>query len=255
MRESSRVLRSGLLASLMVFIVASGALAYIGQARWSVTVTASAAVVPCGQDVKLTATKLVTATNLPVQGATVSWAITTSPSSADRLSTTSSQTDSDGKTTITLSFGATPGVRVVSATAGGVTGTTTVTCVAPGQDRVTVTASASVVRCDRVVKLTAIVRETSANSPVRGATVNWAITTSPSSADWLSNTTSQTNRKGKTTTRLGFGVTPGVRVVTATAGTANGFATVTCTAPPHHAHQGQGHFFVFGQHFFDLLFG
>ena len=128
MRESSRILRSGLLAVFLVFALAASTLAYIGQTQYTVTVVAGHALVFCDQDVTLTATVLKSSNNHRVEGATVTWKILVSKASRDALSRTTTRTNRHGRTTNELSFGHRSGNRVVKASFAGFNGTTTVKC-------------------------------------------------------------------------------------------------------------------------------
>ena len=128
MRESSRILRSGLLAGFLVLVFAANSVAYIGQTHWTVTVTAGSAVIFCDRDMPLTATVVETSTNHRVYNAKVTWSIYRSKSRFDRLTWATTHTNIRGKTYNTLSFGNRAGIRVVKARAGGVNGTTSVMC-------------------------------------------------------------------------------------------------------------------------------
>ncbi len=128
MRDSRRIIRSGLLGSLLMVLLASNTLAYIGQNRWTVTVTADATSVRCGQTVKFTATVLEASTNRPARDKKVTWALTTSQSRHDWLHDTTTYTNGSGKTWVKLTLGYKSGIRVVTATVDGVRGTSTVTC-------------------------------------------------------------------------------------------------------------------------------
>lgn len=128
MRDGRGLVRAGLVSLLLVLLLAQPGFAYLGQTKYSVTVSAAFAVVKCGTSVRLTATVLKTETNAPAKGVTVRWAIKSSPSDSDRLNDSSTRTNNNGQAGVTLRLGDREGTRVIKARVDGASGTTTVTC-------------------------------------------------------------------------------------------------------------------------------
>lgn len=85
-----------------------------------------------------------------------------------------------------------------------------------------------VVRCDRDVVLTATIINLENDKPAPFQAVHWDITRSQSSHDRLSALTTYTNRKGRTSVTLTFGLVAGTRRVRATAARVKGNVVVQC---------------------------
>jgi hypothetical protein len=113
------------IASVMALVVTaawlltSNVAAYIGQNPYDVHLSGPSGKVSCSRDVVLTASVRDSSSHKAVAHQTVKWDVRQSPSSADRLSRTSTSTASDGKTSVTLSFGSAEGARTIRASVAG----------------------------------------------------------------------------------------------------------------------------------------
>jgi hypothetical protein len=89
--------------------------AYIGQNPYAVRLDGPTGIVACAQDVVITALVRDATTGEPVAHQFVLWDLKTSVSSRDSLSHARTTTADDGTTSVTLTFGAETGKRVVRA--------------------------------------------------------------------------------------------------------------------------------------------
>jgi hypothetical protein len=101
------------------------ALAYGPQVPHTITVTPSSGTFLCEHPTAVTATVL-DQDGLPIKGVTVTWSFSTSPSSDDRILQQTSKTNTDGVAKTMVKLACVAGDRVITATAGGVSGSATV---------------------------------------------------------------------------------------------------------------------------------
>jgi hypothetical protein len=105
--------------------IAASAFAYGPQVPQTITVTPSQGTFLCQHPTRVTATVL-DQDGLPIKGITVTWSLTTSPSSGDQFLQQTSKTDPDGVARTMVKLAAVAGDRVITATAGEVSGSATV---------------------------------------------------------------------------------------------------------------------------------
>ena len=113
LRSLSRGLVLVVMASAMLVHTTA---AYVGQNPYSVHLDGPVGVVGCQSAVVVTATVRSAETGAPVSIQAVVWDITASPSTDDSLSSRTTFTGPDGKTSVTLHFGPVEGARTVRAT-------------------------------------------------------------------------------------------------------------------------------------------
>jgi hypothetical protein len=123
----------------LTWLIAPGTVAYIGQNPYDVHLDGPSGTVPCARDIEITATVKSATNGDRVAHQVVKWDIKKSPSSGDRLSSGSTTTNSDGKTSVTLSFGSAEGERQVRATVATFPATLTIQCEGPFGARPTAT--------------------------------------------------------------------------------------------------------------------
>ena len=99
--------------------------AYGPQVPHTIIVTPSQGTFLCEHPTEVTATVL-DQDGLPIKGVTVTWSFIASPSTADRFLQQTSKTNSDGVAKTMVKLACVAGDRVITATAGGVSGSATV---------------------------------------------------------------------------------------------------------------------------------
>jgi hypothetical protein len=109
----------------LVLALALTAFAYGPQVPTTITVTPSSGTFLCGHPEAVTATVL-DQDGKPIKGVTVHWSFKTSPSSADRILQATSKTNTSGVARTNVKLACVAGDRVISATAGGISGTAVV---------------------------------------------------------------------------------------------------------------------------------
>jgi LPXTG-site transpeptidase (sortase) family protein len=122
-----RVLVSVILASVLVLAALAPALAYIQQRDGQVLVSAPN-VVKCDRVAKIKAKVVEAKSGKPITKQIVRWGLAASQSSGDRLSAASTKTNSNGWTSVVLSFGPAAGRRTVRATIAGGSSSVTIRC-------------------------------------------------------------------------------------------------------------------------------
>jgi hypothetical protein len=111
----------GGLAAILFAVVGAGSVsAYAGQVPGSIQITVGT--VKCNQPITVTATVLDN-DGKTISGQLVTWAFTSTPSTADTISPTSSITNANGVATTTVTLACIPGNRQIRATAGQISGT------------------------------------------------------------------------------------------------------------------------------------
>lgn len=133
-RDRRRIHLAGLLVTVaaLTWLLVPDAVAYIGQNPYDVHLDGPSGTVPCSRDVVIKATVRSATNGDPVGHQIVKWDLKQSPSSGDRLSSSSTTTGSDGTTSVTLSFGPVAGSRDVRATVATYPATLTVKCEGAG---------------------------------------------------------------------------------------------------------------------------
>ncbi len=89
--------------------------AYAGQVVAVLTVSGPSGSLKCGTPVTLRATAL-DATGAPIEGQTIDWAFTSTPSSKDKVNSTPTITNASGVATTTVTLACVVGQRTVTAT-------------------------------------------------------------------------------------------------------------------------------------------
>ena len=115
-----RLFRAAVLLAAVVaatMYLAGTATAYIGQSPYQILLAGPRGVARCDQAVDVTATVVDAKTGAPIRLQVVDWSIGQSASSSDRLTSSNTTTNSQGKTTVTLIFGPAAGSRSVVASA------------------------------------------------------------------------------------------------------------------------------------------
>lgn len=109
---------AGLAGAAMALAMTATAFGYAGQVLGTISVAGPGGVLKCNVPITVRAT-LLDVNGVPFSAETVTWAITSSPSSADRVNDTSTTTNSSGVTTTTVTLACVAGNRTVTATSGG----------------------------------------------------------------------------------------------------------------------------------------
>lgn len=105
------------LAGVALAIVASAtALGYSAQVAGAVTIASPGGDLQCGVNITVTAT-IVDSAGSPISGQPVDWSFTSSPSAADTINRTPTNTDADGIATTTVNLACVAGSRTLEAVA------------------------------------------------------------------------------------------------------------------------------------------
>ncbi len=122
---------AGLAAILMLVVAAGTALGYAGEVAASVTVTRPSGTLKCGVDLTVSAS-IFDAAGKPISEQPVAWSFTSTPSSADRIKTTDTVTNSSGTARTTVVLACVPGSRSIRAQADEVSGSAVLNVTAAG---------------------------------------------------------------------------------------------------------------------------
>lgn len=125
---------AGLAGTGLALAMAASVFAYAGQVAGAVSVSGPSGTLSCGVPITLSAT-VVDASSHPISGQPVAWAITSSPSSGDKVNATPTTTDANGVATTTVTLACVPGSRTVTATADAITGSVVLSLTAAGLPR------------------------------------------------------------------------------------------------------------------------
>ena len=109
----------------LVLLISTSAFAYVTQVPTLVTVTPSSETLRCGHPTVVEATVLDQA-GKPIKHLAVTWSFTSSPSSGDQIKLVSKQTNGQGVARVLVRLACVSGDRVITATAGGVSGSAVV---------------------------------------------------------------------------------------------------------------------------------
>jgi hypothetical protein len=119
----------GMLGTVVFALLATtGTHAYVGQNPYAVEMHAPSGAVRCDGQAQVTATVRSVETGVVVPGQAVLWDFKSNVSSGDRVAPRRTVTDENGKTTVTVTFGAAEGRRTVRAMIANWPNTTKVTC-------------------------------------------------------------------------------------------------------------------------------
>jgi hypothetical protein len=153
-------------------------------------------------------------TGSPFPGATVTFAV--SPAGAATLSSTTATAGSDGKASVTLTMGSTPGSITVTATVTGVSGTATFSLtIVPGMTITIVSSNSQSGAVGQALASPLVVKVTdSSGNPAAGVAVSFQVTAGQAS---LMPTTANTGTSGQAETNVTLGTTAGTVTVTASA--------------------------------------
>jgi hypothetical protein len=116
MRLGLKFAAGGAAALLLLCVVAPAAFSYQGQIVNQLTVAGPAGTLHCNTNLTVTAT-LLDAGGTPVDGRTVTWAITAGQKTGDQVLTVSTTTNAAGVATTTVKLACVVGSRTVTATA------------------------------------------------------------------------------------------------------------------------------------------
>ena len=109
---------AGLAGAAMALAMTATAFGYAGQVLGTMSVAGPGGTLKCNVPITVTAT-LLDVNGIPFSGEPVTWAITSTPSSADRVNDTSTTTNANGVTTTTVTLACVAGNRTVTATSAG----------------------------------------------------------------------------------------------------------------------------------------
>jgi LPXTG-site transpeptidase (sortase) family protein len=116
---SGRFARLSLIGILVGLLALAGAVAtigYVGQAQVQIKLSGPSGAVKCNRSATISAKVVSAKTGRPVPNQNVTWSLSQSQSSGDRLSASRTTTNRKGVTGVTLSFGPVAGARTVTAT-------------------------------------------------------------------------------------------------------------------------------------------
>jgi hypothetical protein len=99
----------------MALAMVATAFGYAGQVLGTISVAGPSGTLKCNVPITVTAT-LLDVNGVPFSGEPVTWAITSTPSSSDRVNDTSTTTNASGVTTTTVTLACVAGNRTVTAT-------------------------------------------------------------------------------------------------------------------------------------------
>lgn len=135
MKARNRFL-AGLAGVAMAMAMTATAFGYSGQVLGTISVAGPSGTLKCNVPLTVTATLLDVA-GQPFTGETVTWAITSSPSSADRVNQATSTTNASGVATTTVTLACVAGNRTVTATSGEISAGAVLAITAAGLPRTT----------------------------------------------------------------------------------------------------------------------
>lgn len=118
-----------ILAAAFAWLLPPGTAAYIDQNPYAVRLNGPTRTVPCESVVTIKA--IVKDANGPVAGQQVIWSLAVTQSGSDRVHPSKTSTDSNGTTSVEVTFGAVSGKRKVKAVIAQFPATIIVTCKAP----------------------------------------------------------------------------------------------------------------------------
>ena len=107
---------AGVAAVILVLVTSATALAYHHTPAAAVTIGTPGGTLQCGVSITVTAT-IVDASGKPIAGQPVDWSFTSSPSSADKINRTPTNTNADGVATTTVVLACVAGNRHLHAVA------------------------------------------------------------------------------------------------------------------------------------------
>jgi hypothetical protein len=99
----------------MALAMVATAFGYAGQVLGTISVAGPSGTLKCNVPITVTAT-LLDVNGVPFSSEPVTWAITSTPSSSDRVNDTSTTTNANGVTTTTVTLACVAGNRTVTAT-------------------------------------------------------------------------------------------------------------------------------------------
>ncbi len=109
----------------LALALTSSVSAYVGQVPTTITLTPFRGIVPCGHYYSVVATVL-DQNGKPIKHLTVNFAITSSPSSHDKLKPVWDKTNKHGQAKVFIKYACVIGNRVITATADGISASTVV---------------------------------------------------------------------------------------------------------------------------------
>ena len=130
MTQRSRWL-AGLAAVALALVTAATAFGYAGEVAAAVTVARPGGTLKCDVAITVTAT-VVDATGTPIAGQPVDWSFTSTPSTADSITSSPTNTDANGVAKTNVVLACVPGDRHLRATADGVNGAAVLSLTAAG---------------------------------------------------------------------------------------------------------------------------
>lgn len=101
----------------MALAMTASVFAYAGQVAGTVTVGGPSGTLKCGVALTVSATVLEVESDSPIEGQSVAWTFTSSPSSKDKINSTPTTTNASGVATTTVTLACVAGNRTVTATA------------------------------------------------------------------------------------------------------------------------------------------
>ncbi len=127
LRPTTVALVALVLSAVFLAVLVAPASGYIKQ-RFSQVLLSGPSVVKCNRAATINAKVVSTETGKPIDNQIITWSLAQTQSLGDGLSQTSTITNKNGKTSVTLTFGPAAGPRVVRASIAGGSPTITVRC-------------------------------------------------------------------------------------------------------------------------------